>query len=178
MGFSADLFMKAVTPQPRHRRSSHRRTSTRPTAGGRSPPSRSTRSCRTTREDTLLHLELFLSVELVVRLGQPLVVPRAAGMVIQSTPARRCGSKTLVRQPRDTDRCSADRYSATTTDRYRRVRQLFAPPSLDVAPPPAPPPSPRARGWTNGEASAILWQLATQARKGVAVQPDPSQVNG
>ena len=103
----------------------------------------------------------------------------AAGMVIQSTRApRRCGSKTLVRQPRDTDRCSADRYSATTTDRYRRVRQLFAPPSLDVAPPPAPPPSPRARGWTNGEASAILWQVATQARKGLAVQPNQSQVNG
>jgi hypothetical protein len=32
--------------QPQHRRKSHHRTSTRPTAGGQSPPSRSTRSCR------------------------------------------------------------------------------------------------------------------------------------
>jgi hypothetical protein len=42
---------KALTPQPRHRRNSRRRTSTRPTAGGRSPLSCSTRSCRAARGD-------------------------------------------------------------------------------------------------------------------------------
>ena len=81
----------------------------------------------------------------------------AAGMIIQSTPARRCGSKTWIgaarsgtaRQPRiGTAACAA----------FARGTAALAA--------------------SNGEASDILWQLAKQARKGVAVQPDPSQVNG
>ena len=71
---------KALTPQPRHRRS-------------RKPPPYEYRHVRRRavealravvlahaepREKTLLHLELLLSVELVVRLGQPLVIPHAA----------------------------------------------------------------------------------------------------
>jgi len=49
--YTTDGLRRSRPWQPQHRRKSHHRKSTRPTAGGRSPPSRSTRSCRIARGD-------------------------------------------------------------------------------------------------------------------------------
>jgi hypothetical protein len=77
--YTTDGLRRSRPWQPQHRRKSHHRTSTRPTAGGRSPPSRSTRSCRIARgvrrSSSSSSSSSPRARSSVVRVGQPLDVP-------------------------------------------------------------------------------------------------------
>ena len=98
-----------------HRRKSHHRTSTCPTAGGRSPPSRSTRSCRIARVDAPPPRPPPVRLELARRscasASQPLATsahPRVAAVELSLGHWTRCRlHHTAVRA------CAAGRYVAT-----------------------------------------------------------------